>query len=295
MKAKLIISLAIVAAFAALTSSCKAEKLFNDNSTGTVEYSCTAPFEGKTLLIHYHIPEGDASKMPVQIVMHGMGRNGDGYRDAWIPKSDEYGFIVIVPTFSDEEFGEEQYQQGSVVDGEGNYVSRDEMTYVLVDRVFDFFVRHSSSKARSYNIYGHSAGAQFVHRYLMFNDAPKVDVAVAANSGWYTFPDEEVAYPYGIKEGIEKAGVDLEKYYGRNMTILLGDADTLRTSNLRQTPESDLQGLNRLERGNNFYEFCKNDAERRGYQFNWKKSYVSGSNHSNNKMAPVAADVIYAK
>jgi hypothetical protein len=50
-----------------------------------------------------------------------------------------------------------------------------------------------------YDMYGHSAGAQFVHRYLQFYDSPKVKKAVAANAGWYTFPNEAINYPYGIK------------------------------------------------------------------------------------------------
>ena len=77
------------------------------------------------------------------------------------------------------------------------------------------------------------------------------------------------------------------------MIILLGDADTLRTSDLRQTPETDAQGLTRFARGNAFFSFCEKDAERNGYPFNWRKEYVKNVGHSNTKMAPSAAELLF--
>lgn len=276
---------------AIMACSCQQEKLFKDNTTGVVTYNCGGYFEGKTIDVYYHIPEGDVKNMPVQVVMHGMGRNGDGYRDAWIESADKYGFIVITPNFSQDQFDDEFYQRGNVIDAEGNLNPKEQMTYALIDQVFDFFVKNSSSKAKTYNLYGHSAGGQFVHRFLMFYDTPKIDQAIAANPGWYSFPDESIPYPYGIGD----SGVNLKAFYAKHMTILLGDADTLRTDNLQQTPEADLQGLNRFQRGNNFFEYCKNDAEAKGFDFNWKKAYVEGVGHSNKKMGPKAAEYLYGE
>jgi Poly(3-hydroxybutyrate) depolymerase len=285
--------LILFAIFATVLASCQPKEILFTTGTGEVGYICGEPFEGDSLTIFYHIPEGDIATMPVQIVMHGMNRNGDGYRDAWIEKADEYGFAVIVPTFTEDKFPELVYQQGNVKNEDGSLNPKEKFIYVMVDRVFDYFIDHSESKAKTYNIYGHSAGGQFVHRFLLFNDTPKVNVAVAANPGWYTFPTDTIDYPYGIGDAESTYGLDIPAFYAKEMTILLGDADTLRTSNLRQTPEADAQGMYRLARGENFYAFCKADAERRGVAFNWKKAYVQGSNHSNKKMAPLAADIIY--
>ena len=284
----------ILAVLLAVTSCAEKEILFTQGA-GVIDYVCQEPNSDKTLQIYYYIPEGDVANMPVQIVMHGMGRNGDGYRDSWIKKADKYGFVVITPTFSMDQFTEETYQQGNVVNAEGSFNEFAQMTYVIIDQVFDYFLKHSESKAKKYNIYGHSAGGQFVHRYLLFGRSRKIDKAIAANAGWYTFPTDTTAYPYGIGDAEQSLGLDIASYYAKDLTILLGDADTLRTSSLRQTPEADGQGMYRLARGENFFSFCQADAERRGVPFNWKKAYVAGSNHSNNKMAPVAADIIYGE
>lgn len=273
-------------------SSCQKKEILFQQGKGEMDYTCTTADGEKTIHLYYYIPEGDIASMPVQIVMHGMGRNGDGYFNVWVQEADKYGFILLTPTFSDEQFAEESYQQGNILGPDGKFNRREDMTYSIVDGIFEYFLDHSESKARKFNIYGHSAGAQFVHRYLMF-DNPKVGEAVAANSGWYTFPADTASFPYGIGNAEKEIGLKVADYYAKNLTILLGDADTLRTSSLRQTPEADAQGLNRLARGESFYEFCKKDAEARGVPFNWKKAYVNGSNHSNGKMAPKAAEAIY--
>ncbi len=272
----------------------QSKKILFQTGKGEIDYTCKTADAEKNIHIYYYIPEGDIKSMPVQIVMHGMGRNGDGYYKVWEKQADKYGFILLVPTFSNEQFAEASYQQGNIMRSNGKFNKKADMTYTIVDDIFDYFIEHSNSKANMFNIYGHSAGAQFVHRYLLFGN-PKVNKAIAANAGWYTFPTDTTAFPYGIGNAQKEIGINVSEFYSRDLTILLGDADTLRTSNLRQTPEADRQGLNRLERGNAFYTFCKKDAREKGVPFNWKINYVSGSSHSNSKMAPMAAELIYGK
>lgn len=271
------------------------ENIFT-RGTSMVEYQCLAPFSDKVLPIYYHIPpNGDIKKMPIQFVMHGVGRNADSYRDSWIEKADEYGFIVIVPKFSKKDFPESDYQQGRIKGENGNFNEKDSLTYVLIDQIFDYFVKHSGSKAKTFNIYGHSAGAQFVHRYLMFNDTPRIGKAISANAGWYTFPTDTIDFPYGLGNSMKQLNLEKKEYYAKHLTILLGDGDTIRTSDLRVTAEADFQGLNRLSRGQYFFNYCREDAKQMEVPFNWRLKFVPGSHHSNSKMAPFAADILYGK
>ncbi len=41
---------------------------------------------------------------PIVLVQHGVMRNGDDYRDFWIPAADEHGLVIIAPTFSNEQW-----------------------------------------------------------------------------------------------------------------------------------------------------------------------------------------------
>lgn len=277
---------------------CRAGKILFKTGTGQVEYTCqNEPFKGRKVTIYYHIPEGNIAKMPVQFVMHGDNRNGDKYRDAWIKKSDQYGFVDICPNFARDIFPDEEYHRGNLANGIDSAQNPSSYyVYNVIDEIFDYFVAHSKSKARTFNIYGHSAGGQFVHRMITFRGAARIGLAVAANSGWYTMPDNSIRFPYGMGDPSGKTDgyvYDKKAFYAAPMTILLGTADTLRTANLNQSAKADRQGKTRLARGNNYYEFCKKDAEKLGYEFNWKIEYVPGVGHSNKKMGPAAADLIY--
>ena len=271
------------------------EKQLFSKKTGMETYTCKGAYAGKSINIYYHIPDGSIKNMPVQIIMHGMDRNGDKYRDDWKDLADQYGFIVLAPQFSEDDFSENAYQRGNVLNESGEFVPQDSMTYPIISEVFHYFIDNSGSQATKYNIYGHSAGAQFVHRYLLFNKTPEVDRAIAANAGWYSIPTDTIDYPYGIGQSADQIGTDVAAYYQKNLIILLGDADTLRTESLNQSKKADAQGLTRLERGKNFFEFCKADAASRDTPFHWEKKLVEGVGHSDSKMAPAAAKLLYGE
>ena len=79
---------------ALLLASCGDGRPFVDlfpERDGCISYVCDAPFEGDTVWLHYHVPaEGDIASLPVQIVIPGMLRDGERYRNDWIAKADEY-------------------------------------------------------------------------------------------------------------------------------------------------------------------------------------------------------------
>ncbi len=291
----------VILALISLSCSCTGNSENKENKknslfipgAGKVLYRCENPFQGKEIDIYYFIPDGNIETMPVLIVMHGVGRNADGYRDSWISYAKEYGFIVLVPHFTKEIFPEIDYQQGAILTADGKVNSKEKVTYNLVGDIFEYFLQKSDSKAKKCNIYGHSAGSQFVHRFMLYCDTPYIDKAIAANAGWYTFPTDTIEFPYGAGESMQKMNLDRAKYYSKNMVILLGDADTIRTSSLRQTKEADLQGLNRFERGHTFFNYCKNDAQINNLDFNWTMQYVKDAHHSNILMVPTAAEILY--
>ena len=148
------------------------------------------------------------------------------------------------------------------------------------------------SRQTGYTLFGHSAGSQFAHRFLYYVPDARVNRAILANAGWYTMPDFDVAYPYGLKD----AGVPeevLPGYLARDVVVLLGDADISRDDeNLRKTPEADRQGHHRYERGHNFYLLAKTRAESLGVDFGWRLQEVPGAIHSNAGMTPAAAALV---
>ena len=262
--------------------------------SGVFDYACEGYFKGITIPVYYYIPQSGAiDEMPILFVMHGAHRNADNYRNHWIRKAEQYGIIVISPQFDKEQFPSRMYQSGNVKSGKNAIRPSEQMTYRIIDDIFLSIKIKIRSRQKQYNLYGHSAGGQFVHRFTIFYDSKYVNEAIAANPGHYTFPYNHSPYPYGLSGIARASDLPYEKIYGKKLTIMLGAADTLRDSNLNTMREADMQGLNRLERGRNFFRASEEHSNSLKSTFNWKLTIVEGAGHSNRKMSLAAADRLY--
>jgi alpha-beta hydrolase superfamily lysophospholipase len=227
--------------------------------------------------------------------MHGVKRNGKTYRDNWAPHSKKYGFLLLVPEFSAADYPGEAYAQGNILDRTGKPVPREKWAFTAVERLFDHAKKLTGSRAEKYHLYGHSAGGQFVHRFVLFMPEARYARAVAANPGFYTFPTRDAAYPYGLK-GTHLTRPVSPAVFGRDVVILLGEADTNREdADLRKTPEADAQGLVRFERGKNYFKTAKRAAEEAKAPFLWRQVTVPGVGHSDAKMSAAAAAELFGK
>ena len=248
---------------------------------------------GPPLEVWYHRPEAVAADTPILFVMHGVKRDADRYRDQWSALARQRGFILVVPAFDEERFpGARSYNLGNVFDESGKPVPREQRSFAALEPLFDTVRQMTGTQVTTYDLYGHSAGAQFVHRYLMYVPDARVDRAIAANAGWYTMPMRDVAFPYGLAgAGVDEAA--LRRALQRPMTILLGTADNdPQHENLRRTPEAQAQGPHRLARGESFVAAGRRAAADRGIAFGWMLRRVEGVVHDNAGMAGAAADLL---
>lgn len=243
--------------------------------------------------VWYHAPPSDLATADILIVMTGAHRDGDAYREDWLPFLPGHNTLLLVPELSDEAYpGAASYNVGNMLDRRGNLQARDLWSFNLVEALFDHVVADIGSSAVDYAIFGHSAGAQFVHRFIEFMPDTRVRVAVAANAGWYTVLDDKVPFPYGIKD----APVNKKKLisaFSRPLTVMLGadDIDSHDPS-LQRDKNTDLQGTNRLSRGINFYQSARESAESTGALFNWQLIVVPGVAHSHHEMAEAASGLV---
>jgi poly(3-hydroxybutyrate) depolymerase len=267
---------------------------------GAVEFPVPGPGRfvftdamGREIPVWYWAP-ADTANAPVHFVFHGVGRNADDYRDQWIDVARAKKILLIVPEFTTGAFpGSRSYNNGNLYARGGEENPSNAWSFSVIEPLFDAVRERFGSNATNYTIYGHSAGSQFVHRFLMHKPDARVRQAVFANAGSYTFLWPTIDYPHGLR-GARVSQDDLRAFFARRATVLLGDADTdPNYPSLDRSDNALLQGPHRFDRGKAFFIAAREYAEASGWEFNWDLQFVPGVAHSNTLMAPPAGDLLF--
>jgi hypothetical protein len=267
-----------------------------ESSTGNFEYTAYVPLENKPISIHFYIPNNvDRTSAPILFLFPGMNRNALDYLNTWTTHSEDKGVMIFSFEFSDYYYpGGNAYQQGYVFDDNGNLNDESLWSFSLVESVFDFIKDQLGYQYNSYDMFGHSGGAQFVHRYVIFTPNARINRAVAANSGWYTIPDTSILFPYGLESSSLNL-YDIKSCFNHDLEIHLGqNDDNPDDPSLRVTAEANLQGSHRLERGRYFIDECNTLSNQyNSSSFNWVKKEVPNVGHQHDGMASFASDELY--
>lgn len=272
------------------------------------------------LTVHYARPPSFTSSSPILLVIPGAGRNSDDYRDAWIDAACASGTLVAALGYSEENYDFAAYNMGGTIsnlqfdnpsiarvtetattltldDADIRFevvTNRPDWIFGDFDRVFEQLVQKTDSEQETYDIFGHSAGGQILHRFAIFAPQSKARVIIAANSGFYTFPDLSQPLPTGIK-GTGLTETDLSQAYGSQLVLMLGelDNDDQAGGTLLHTPHIDgSQGLGRLDRGRRFHEHARDEAERIEAAFDWQVQVIDGIGHDYRAMSAAAAEYL---
>lgn len=250
-------------------------------------------WEGPSFPVRIFKPDDAGPATRIMVVMHGNSRDVERYYSDWKALGEKLSLIVVVPEFSRRDFkGSARYNLGHVFEpGSRKQRPKELWTFSAIEAMFDEAVRRVGGAQKTYMIYGHSAGSQFVHRYLYYVPDARVSQYFAANAGWYTLPVADFDYPYGLsKSGLDDSNV--AAIFTKPLVIMLGSEDTDESeASLRKTREANKQGSNRLARGLTMYRISKKRAEELGLEFNWQLLVVKGADHDNAKMAPAAAAI----
>jgi len=265
-----------------------------ESGRSTLEFSDPALPDDRKMPVHLYVPKRLKKDAPVLFVIHGKKREAREYRETWIPQANEHDVLLVCPEFSEELFpSSEAFNIGNVLDSDGKPTDEARWTFSIIERLFDEIRERSGSEAETYFLYGHSAGAQFVHRLVLLLPEARVERAVAANAGWYTFPVSDATFPYGMG-GLPDAEERLRRAFARDLVVLLGEQDTDPDDpDLRTTPEAVAQGPHRLGRGQNFWTAGSDRASELGVDLRWRLQTVPGAGHSNADMARIAAELLF--
>ncbi len=230
----------------------------------------------------------------VLFVMTGTQRNADDYRAQWIRHADRYNFVLVVPEFPRRFYPrDDDYSFAGISDEDPA-----KWGFSTLEQLFDAVRQRAGLSAETYSLYGHSAGAQFTHRLMLFKaDSARVDIAVAANAGWYTLPvyadASNLSFPLILDAKIVPESI-LPRLFANRLIILLGDQDTdINSRSLNRSPAAMAQGTHRLARGQHFYHQAKARATALGTPFNWQLRVVRGVGHSDKGMSDAAVKLLF--
>jgi hypothetical protein len=246
------------------------------------------------LTVWYYRPSGVSSGSSIVFVMHGAKRDARRDRDAWAEYAERTGFLLIAPEFSHKYYpGIREYNEGNLFDKKENPIPENDRAFTVIEHLFDFVKEATGNQSLSYDIFGHSAGGQFVQRMILFKTDSRIRTAVAANPGVYAMASFSEKYRYGIRNsGLTPE--DLRTAFKRDFILLLGEKDVMEDdAMIAKSPEALAQGKNRFERGNNFYDSAKKEASRLGMTFNWKLTTVPGAVHDDAQSVSTAARLLF--
>lgn len=245
---------------------------------------------GPALPVWYLRPAHAGPDAPVLFVMHGVRRDADRYVGEWVDLATRHGLVVVAPEFSEASFPRAlNYNHGRLVTDTGAPRPRAEWSFAVIEPLFDAIVARERLSTRDYVLYGHSAGAQYVHRHALTGGAPRLRLAIAANAGSYMYPTAEVDWPFGAR-GLPPGAFDPARAFAQPLVLLLGTADDdPRHPSLPDQPGARAQGPHRLARGQGFYAHGRAAA---GPAFAWRCALAPGVGHDNGAMAPFALALV---
>lgn len=197
-------------------------KLSEKDKRKVLENADKVPIIYKDVPLWIYVPHGKKlDNLPVIMIFHGNSRNANDYIQMWKEFSDASlnGYIVICPEFSTDKYpGASKYATGFVLKDGNNadpisnqLVDEDNWTFSIIEPIFDILKIMTGNKSDKYDAWGHSAGAQFLHRFAMLKDS-RLNNVVCANAGFYTQPFMTNGFKYAPNySSLKKVSSDIKQ------------------------------------------------------------------------------------
>ena len=240
------------------------------------------------------LPTNYSASSKFIMTMCGINRDASTIVTYWVPFANANNYIAAAPEFGTTNWSSDAYILGNMFTGSsgtGSLNPSAKWSFNIVEKIHQELDSLCGLSDSTYELWGHSAGGQFVHRLAFFLPDPLIKRYIAGNSGWYTCPDLSTAFPWGAQNSqLNLTKTDLTAFSNRNLIIMRGTADTVRDAALNTDPLSDAQGLNRYTRAAYFY----NSGKTANANLKWKMIDVAGVGHDDQKMALAGGNYILA-
>lgn len=246
----------------------------------------------------------DKTPKSILVIAHGMLSKKDiasdvakKYISRWVKYADKYGLLLIAPVFDTQRFGNLGGGFGGYRNLFGKYIPADEFVNKLISR-YSF---QTSSGSERFYLYGHSAGGQFVNRYVVTHPN-KIIHAVVSAAGRYSYPTISSKWPYGAgnlsktlewKDG-SKNRVSITKSLknyalaANKVSIVIGSKD------IKSQPKRPAHsGNTRIEIASSWAREMNENAKRHGLNGSVNVNVIQGISHNSSALTPYCANVLF--
>jgi len=213
---------------------------------------------------------------PPLLVLHGISRNAQALSRLFRAEAERTGRLIIVPHFMRKTWP--HFQRPS---------ARSRADQAILELMNVVAATHPEF-GRTFDLFGHSGGAQLAHRLAMLYPQ-RFDTVSLAAAGWYCLPDESMPYPYGLAPGdgpdaadwIRRKQAGLDAYLRLSLRVYVGDEDIERDGALRTGAALDAgQGRTRRDRAHAYVRAVRAAATRRGIEPDVTMTELGGCQHN---------------
>ena len=239
----------------------------------------------------------------ILVIAHGMLGEKEAASDVaqkflsrWIPYADEHGLLVIAPVFDSPRFGNRGEGYGGYRNLIGKHVGADRFVNDIVDR----YSSRTSFRSNRFYLYGHSAGGQFVNRYVVTHP-DRVIRAVVSAAGRYSYPTKSASWPYGAGDLVKtvqwKDGTTTKESISKSLASYAQAASKVEIvvggNDVNPQPARPAhQGTTRIELAQSWAREMNRNAKRYGVSGRIRVHIVPGIGHSSAGLTPYCAEIL---
>lgn len=218
-------------------------------------------------------PSGGVRDGRVLVTVHGISRNAREHVELFATLAEQNGSAIIAPLFPLADFP--RYQRL----GTSAHEDRADLAF---DQILKDAAENLGVDPFPLRLFGFSGGGQFSHRYgLLYPD--RISRMVLGAPGWYTFPDTDEKFPFGLRSGSDwpKLRFSPQKFLSLPTLVMVGEADNIRDEDLNRTRRIDSrQGADRFERGQRWVQVMNAHARAFGFVPGFRFESVANATHA---------------
>lgn len=227
--------------------------------------------QNKALHYFQYTPSRVTANTQVLVAVHGISRNAQKQARLFAEQAERYNVLIIAPLFDQTHYA--GYQRLGLSGQRAD---------LALNQILDEVASKTQVNTQKFSLFGYSGGGQFVHRYAMAYPERVKAMAIGA-AGWYTLPNPQKRYPYGIAPHpkLPDLTFNAEQFLRIPAYVLVGEEDTLRDDALRKSKKIDQQqGFNRFERGQRWILAMQHAAQQKGLNTPYQFIALPNANHS---------------